>query len=282
MQSKWIPSKWIPSKLPDMNSRDPQPQPRSQAIETVVALRWVLALALVIGGALFAFVYTSRQTGKAARAIGEAASATAQQAASLARGFLSGEITETFLSSLPEIDTSGNGLLEVGTLQVTETFIRTDERRVLWDTFSLGTTISEIRVPVTFRYHLRLDDPWRLEVSQQVCTVYAPPIRPTQPPAIHTEGLQKRVDEGWLRFDADEQLATLERSMTPRLRQMAGDPRHLALIRESGRDTVAEFVRGWLLMENQWGEEGIRAIEVIFPDEVEERPTVRGPILSKE
>ena len=247
--------------------------------ETLVALRWVLALALVLAAGLFVFVYTHHQTEKAAVALGGAAQSAAERAEGIARGFLSGAITETFLSSLPEIDSSGTGLLEVGRIQVDETFTRSDERRVLWDTFSLGTTTTEIRVPVTYRYHLRLDDAWRLEVSDRVCIVYPPRIRPTQPPAIHTEGLRKRVDEALLRFDAAEQLATLEQSMTPRLRQMAGDPRHVDLIRETARRTVAEFVRGWLLRENQWGEGRFHTIEVHFPDEGIETVPPRGPTL---
>lgn len=257
---------------------DPNRARRPPWHETLVSLRWVLALALVVGAGLFVFVYTHRQTEKAAGALGEAARSAAERVEGIASGFLSGEITETFLSSLPEIDSSGSGLLEVGRIQVEETFTRSDERRVLWDAFSLGTTTTEIRVPVTYRYHLRLDDAWRLEVSDRVCIVYPPRIRPTQPPAIHTEGLRKRVDEALLRFDADEQLATLEQSMTPRLRQMAGDPRHLSLIRETARRTVAEFVRGWLLQEEQWGDGRFHTIEVFFPDEADDA-TPRGPTL---
>ena len=61
-----------------------------------------------------------------------------------------------------------------------------DERRILWDRFSLGETVSEIRVPVTYRYHLRLADAWEIEISDQTCIVHAPRIRASQPPASHS------------------------------------------------------------------------------------------------
>jgi hypothetical protein len=195
----------------------------------------------------------------------------------IAEGFRSGQITETFLSSIPTIDPSGSGNLELASFEVTEILTRSDERWAFWDLVPLGVTVSEVRVPVTYRYHLRLSDPWRLEVNDHTCIVYAPQIRPTLPPAIHTEGLQRRMDEGWLRFDGAEQMATLEKSITPRLRQMAGDPRHVALVREQSRKTVAEFVRNWLLMEQHWSDDRFRVVKVIFPDEELESPEQIGP-----
>ena len=123
---------------------------------------------------------------------------------------------------------------------------------------SLGTTVSEIQVPVTYRYHVRLDGEWRLEIDEHTCRVIAPSIQPTLPPAIHTEGLEKRSEEGWLRFDGEEQLDTLQQSITPRLRQMAGDPRHVDAVRDASRQTIAEFIRGWLLAEDHWGGDRFR------------------------
>ena len=195
----------------------------------------------------------------------------------IAEGFRSGQITETFLSSIPTIDPLGSGNLELASFEVTEILTRSDERWAFWDLVPLGVTVSEVRVPVTYRYHLRLSDPWRLEVNDHTCIVYAPQIRPTLPPAIHTEGLQRRMDEGWLRFDGAEQMATLEKSITPRLRQMAGDSRRVALVREQSRKTVAEFVRNWLLMEQHWSDDRFRVVTVIFPDEELESPEQIGP-----
>ncbi|MCP3962718.1 MAG: hypothetical protein GY719_33180 [bacterium] len=240
--------------------------------ELVVSLRWplvILALALI---AYLAVRETLSRAERAAGEMGDLVGAAAERAEDLARGFLTGNITETFIAAIPEIDATGGGNLELAKAEVVETFRRSDERLILWDSFSLGTTISEIKVPVTYRYHMRLDDPWRLEVSGQVCRVYAPQVRPTQPPAIHTDRMEKRTAESWLRFDADEQLAELEKSITPKLIARARDPRHLALVRDQGRRTVAEFVRNWLLREDQWRDDRFHAIQVIFPDEQVDAP----------
>ena len=90
---------------------------------------------------------------------------------------------------------------------------------------------------------------------------------PFAPPAIHTDRIERRAEAGWLRFDAAEQLAALERSLTPRLAGLARDPRHLAFAREPARLAVARFVRAWLLGREAWGADGVRAIAVTFADE---------------
>ncbi len=242
-------------------------EPRVDWKALLVSYRWPLVVICLglIGLALY--VVTLRQAAKAAGEVGDLVSGAADRAEALARGFLSADITETFLASIPEVATSGSGLLEVATAEITETFTRSDERRIFWDSVSLGTTVTEIQVPVTYRYHPRLDDPWRVEVSGQTCLVFAPPIRPTQPPAIHTDRMTRRAQEDWLRFDAAEQLEALHKSITPRLAARAAGGKHIALVREPSRRTVAEFVRAWLLREDQWRSDRFHSIQVVFADE---------------
>jgi hypothetical protein len=153
---------------------------------------------------------------------------------------------------------------------------------VLFDLVSLGSTVSEIRVPVTYRYHLRLQDPWHLEVleSRQECLVHAPRIRATLPPAIHTDAMEKLSRSGWLRFDASQQMEALERSITPTLRERAEHPDHVDLVRERCRRRVAELVRGFLLREDHWRLDRFRAIRVVFADETETEWAPYTPTLS--
>jgi hypothetical protein len=196
--------------------------------------------------------------------------------AGLAAKFRQAHITETFTSALPKLARTPGGNLELATATATETLTRTDERTVAWDMIYLGKTVSEISVPVTYRFHLQLRDPWKLDVVGTTCVVRAPAIRPSLPPAIHTDGMQKRSEAGWARFDAREQMAELERTLTPRLTRHAADPRRLALVREECRKTVAEFVRDWLLREDHWRKDRFTAIQVIFADEPSE-PALRLP-----
>lgn len=189
----------------------------------------------------------------------------------LAAKFRQQTITETFLSALPTLARTPGGTLELATATATETLARADEKTIAWDMIYLGTTVSEISVPVTYRYHLVLRDPWKLEVAGNTCVVRAPAIRPSLPPAIHTDQMRKRSEAGWARFDAREQMAELERGLTPRLTRHAGDPRRLALVREECRKTVAEFVRDWLLREDHWRQDRFTAIQVVFADEPQEK-----------
>ncbi len=238
----------------------------------------MIVLALM---ALVAYRWTMRDTGEAFENAGRAVKAVGEQIATIGENFRTGTITQTFVSALPTIKSTGSGNLELATIETEEILTVSDERRILWDKISLGETVSEIRVPVTYRYHLSLADPWEMKVSGQTCVVRAPAIRASQPPAIHTDRMTKHSESGWLRFDGDEQLAELESNLTPTLEGYAGDERHVNLVREQARRTVAEFVRNWLLKEDHWREDRFRSITVTFADEGVE-PGLEAPTLELE
>jgi hypothetical protein len=235
----------------------------------------VVLLALLVLVAVHQLRETARDGGRAAV---ETVRAVGSGAAEIAGRFASGTITTTFIAAIPRLVSDNGTLLELAAFEATETLARADDRRIFFDMVPLGTTVTEIRVPVTYRYHLRLDETWRLEVADGVCVVRAPSIRPTLPPAIHTDRLEKRSESAWLRFDEDEQMETLERSITPTLSRRAGDPDHIALVRESCRRRVEDFVRSWLLLEDQWGPGRFTHVQVIFADE-EETPSVLPPMV---
>jgi len=232
--------------------------------------------------ALAAYVLTLRSAERTAARVGQAARETGQRLQDIAEKFKTGTITQTFIAALPQITSAGHGNLELASSTVTETLRRTTERRILWDKISLGETVSEIRVPVTYRYHVKLDADWSLEVSGRTCIVRAPALTPTLPPAIHSDGIERLTTSGWLRFDGDEQMQDLERSLTPTLERYAADPRHVAAAREQSRKAVALFVRDWLLRESQWREDRFSVIVVRFADEPAESPEATGPALTLE
>ena len=107
--------------------------------------------------------------------------------AGIAAKFRQAHITETFTSALPKLARTPGGNLELATATSTETLTRADERTIAWDMIYLGKTVSEISVPVTYRFHLQLRDPWKLEVVGNTCIVRAPAIRPSLPPARSEE-----------------------------------------------------------------------------------------------
>lgn len=213
---------------------------------------------------------TAAATAKAEQYAGELA-AFAERAAAK---FKTGQITETFRAEIPVFKSAGIGLLEVGTSEATETFRKEDVRKVAWDWVYLGKTVSEISVPVTYRYHLDLAGDWEISVADGNCIVRAPKLQPSLPVAIHTDGLRKKSSEGWARFDAAEQMEELQRSITPKLNSNAATPKHLDNVREEARVTVARFIRAWLVREEQWMEGKLTTVTVVFPDEsISSRPS---------
>lgn len=247
-----------------MNESSPRPSRRFPWRTAVVAGAVVLLGAL----GLVAYLRTLDSARQLARAGGDLARQIVTNAPAVAEKFRTGRLTQTFRESIPQIHPTGGDVLELATTRSDETFTQADERWIGWDFVYLGTTVAEIRVPVTFRYHVRLSDPWRLAVRDQVCLVLAPRIRPSLPPAIHTDGIEKRAESGWARFDGGAQLAQLEQGLTKNLSLRAADTSHLALVREACRQSVANFVRNWLLKEDQWRQDRFRAIRVVFPDEL--------------
>jgi hypothetical protein len=223
----------------------------------------IIAIAVVIVAAFALVAYLT--TGRAIKNVAESVLAAAP---GIARNFRTGSITHKFQESIPRITSTQGDILELAVSRSDETFKRTDEKRIGWDWVYLGTTVVEIRVPVTFRYHLRLSDPWKLVSRDRVCVVRAPQIRPSLPPAIDTTHMEKRAESGWARFDKDDKLDELERSLTGILDQRAMDDSHLQLVREACRKSVADFVKRWLMREGQWRSDRFTAIIVVFPDEV--------------
>ncbi|MFN0075885.1 MAG: hypothetical protein ACKVY0_05370 [Prosthecobacter sp.] len=185
----------------------------------------------------------------------------------LAEQFQQQTITEVFRENVKRIVSTNGDVLELATLESEETITKFDSK-TLFDVVYLGTTESEIRSVVVYRYHLKLSDEWRLEVQDGRCIVVAPAIRPSLPPAIRTETMEKKSAAGWMRFNAAENLAALEKGLTKILEARAGVPSKLRSVREASRQSVAKFVQQWILKEptNQ-AQSGIREIVVVFPDE---------------
>lgn len=202
----------------------------------------------------------------------------AKQSLSMISGnFVTQDINQVFRQSVTEIASTQGDILEVATLQTDETVTKYDMKSVFNQSVYLGTTTSEIRVPVVYRYHIKLSGDWKLNVEDGHCIVRAPELRPTLPPAIRTEGMEKKSEAGWLRFNAAESLAELEKNLTSTLENRAGSRGHFNLVREPSRKSVAEFVKKWVLAQHHTSPNNIKSITVLFPDEV---PAKNEPRLS--
>ena len=176
--------------------------------------------------------------------------------------FAAENLTERFISAIPELTQELN--LELATATFNETFTRQSDLTTCWGLLDLGTSTVQVQVPVTYRYHLCLRERWQLELKQRRLIVHAPGIKPSLPPAIHTDRLTTLAVRGWARGSTGALLAELQQSLTPTLNQFAGDVRHRELVRPQCRASVAEFVRLWLEREGHAAR--ITDITVIFTD----------------
>ncbi|MBS0320277.1 MAG: hypothetical protein JSR18_07020 [Proteobacteria bacterium] len=177
--------------------------------------------------------------------------------------------TKVATPEVPIVMRTPGGLLEVATVRAYERFKREDTAD-FWG-LPLGTTTSQIQLTVTYRYHIELAREWPVDVDGQTAIVHAGPLVASLPVAFDTSTMEKYTHSGWARFNKDENLAQLERSLTPELAQRANSARYKSLALEPARQTVAEFVRRWLLTQPRWTNDPHAEVVVLFPGE--QRPT---------
>jgi hypothetical protein len=168
-------------------------------------------------------------------------------------------------SGLPVVMRSPGGLLEIATVTIYERFKRIDKME-FWG-IPLGSTVSTIQVPVTYRYHIEMAKEWPIYINGKTAVVRTPDVRPSIPAAIDTSKMEKYTENGWARFNKDENLDVLERSITPELATRANNPAIRQLAIDAGRQTVREFVTNWLLKEQGWKRDAESEVVVLFPGE---------------
>lgn len=238
-----------------------------------------IVVVLILAGM---YIYTLKQGKWYIETVGHGGLLMLEKSVQIAENLQKQNINQTFHASIPQFDSKGPGNLEVATLHSSEVFSVTDSKTLFSDWVYLGTSKAEIRVPVTYRFHVSFADEWVLDVSGQTCIVMAPQVKPSLPPAIHTDRIEKNAESGWARFNKDKLMADLERSMTPTLNRNAQSEKYLSLVREQARKTVAEYVKLWLLAQDHWRDDRYYAIVVIFSDEKELDPDELQPIIELE
>jgi hypothetical protein len=165
----------------------------------------------------------------------------------------------------PIVMRTRGGLLEVATVRALERFTREDSRD-FWG-IDLGTTVSQIQVPVTYRFHIEMAREWPIEVRGLTAIARAPAIKPSLPVAFDTTLMEKYTRAGWARFNKEENLEALQRSMTPTLAARASGDAYRGLAEEAARKTIAEFITIWLLKETDWKRDPAHKVVVLFPGE---------------
>lgn len=261
----------------------PGPSPRPVAGSNAKYVAFAVVGVAFAGAA--AFIAHRWSPGSIARDAADAANTAAGRVADragrlgtqLADAFLAENIQRTFSDHITTIEAEKKARLMVASIEAEERMTDTSTKH--W-----GTTRVDVRVPATFRYAVSLKEKWdvRTELTQNgaICRVVAPDIRPVLPVAFDTRQLEVKATTTWLRLDGDERAAEMTREITPFLTKRSGERARQA--RDSARQAIAEFVRGWLADRGQWGAGKFQHVIVYFPDEVDAAGSPRGDAAPKE
>jgi hypothetical protein len=258
---------------------DPEPNTEAKPVRPfkVPGTAFWVFLTLVVASLVVYLTFlrqVERTVDKTTGTVDKVVEAAKDAAVGIANLFKPEEVIQTFHEWRELTVQSGTGSqLEIATAEATESFSRTTNYEVLGKKLPLSTNISEITVPATYRFHIDLNDEWNLTPDGKRLLVRAPRVRPTLPVAFDTAKVGKKTSNGWVRWDADDDLSELERGITAQLAERAANPETIAKIEDEGRLAVARFVRTWLLSREAWGEGRFEEIVVIFEGE-EETPDV--------
>jgi hypothetical protein len=174
------------------------------------------------------------------------------------------DIKTDTMSYHPTTIKDGEGRTLVAEMESPQEFERSD--KMSWLNIYLGTTSSKIKCTATFRYYVDNSGTWELKVKNGICTVNAPPYLALPKTSFDSSTLEKYTKGGWARFNKDENLKTLEMSMTGELDKRSETKEMRELVRDKCRKSVEDLSRQWLKLQGY--EDKILSIKVVFPDEV--------------
>ena len=222
---------------------------------TTVAVVCVLA-----GGGLLALRMMRDMPGAALDKGTEMLKTLGGEAAKVARAFNEKTVRHEFYSYAAEL--AGTSRFQFATLKEGEIFQREEAGSTAWGLIALPKVVVEARAPVEYSYYLDFAGTWEFAREGSALTVFAPPIA-ANPPALEVSALQFYTLEGsiWRNDGAvrDRLKDTLSEALRTRAAKNAG------LVREVGRQRLAEFVEKWLAEKFSDGRD--LRVKVVFPDE---------------
>lgn len=191
-------------------------------------------------------------------------------AAILAAGFLAYEVRfSPNQTSVTRLDTdkilvlrTPGGMLEVSTLVKNEKFgWETKHSCPLINCGSLlGATVTEIRVPVHYRYRIPLAPNWTLTPKGNYYELIVPKEEPALPPAVDFSKMEMRTQKGWLSPSTQKNREALLRQLGPELARRATQGHYIDAQREQASKTVVEFAGKW--MNEQGAEKSHKSLPI--------------------
>lgn len=173
------------------------------------------------------------------------------------------KIDSEMVVGVPEFIPTNGGRLEISTVVVTQNFRSKNEKDFYG--IDLGTTISDYRIKVVNRYYIELEKRWPITVSQdqKMVTVRTTAVLPTLPVSFDTRTIEKNTVNGWARFNKEENLSRLEKSITPKLEKISYT--YVQKAADTGRPVVEKFVKTWILQNTSLSKDV--EVKVIFPSD---------------
>ncbi len=175
--------------------------------------------------------------------------------------------TSVLTPEAPIVISTNGGQLTVAIVNAKERFTRETSRVIFGQELPLGRTKSHVQASVTYRYYIEMERKWPVSISGKTAVVRSPEIKPSLPVAFDTATVEKYTESGWARFDKNENLKELEKTMTGQLQTRALSPQYDQIVKDAARVTVKSFVSTWLLGTRQWGSELEYRVVVLFPGE---------------
>ena len=155
------------------------------------------------------------------------------------------DIETRFSEALVEVKGNQGDILEVATFTSEATFSSSDklDATVFGIPVPLGKTETFLKVPVTYRFHVRLSDRWRFDSTPETVTVLAPEILPSLPPAPDISNMDVKTDQGWARFNAKDMEDRVRGLVSGQLNIRAHKLARSQIIRDAARHSVESSLK---------------------------------------
>lgn len=124
----------------------------------------------------------------------------------------------------------------------------------------------QVELVAYFTYRTKLASNWEIEKYNGKWHVIAPPIAPSLPVAIDTKTF-RNIREDCLWADGQVQEDELKQAISAKLEKQARDEFYVNKAHDEGRKTVSEFVRKWLLSQEEYRAFADLPIDVQFEGE---------------
>lgn len=178
----------------------------------------------------------------------------------VAEAFRTGSLVTRFASEATRLN--GTSRFQFAELVQTEIFERTDGTSLFWGQLQLPDVIVEARAPVAYTYFVDFEKPWSFRLEGAVLETTTPAIE-FNTPALDPSAIRYVVQKGSLLRDEALALERLKAGLTELSRARARE--HVALVRDTGRLKIAEFVERWL--RERFEDGAAHRVQVRFADE---------------